>query len=156
MKKMMYLLLALPMLMLAACDDDDNKVAQVTFSMDYSGATEVDGVYYVVEGTPFVIDGVSVTPVRQGVKAIVTQVSYGVDGTFLGTSLAEPFGATIPTEGMALGRHTLTMQMPVMEEGCAPSNAFVKVPFEVVAADSDIPGDATQTTGHAALPTSVK
>ena len=49
MKKILYaLLLALPFA-LSSCSNDD-ELPEVNISVDYSGATEVDGVYYVIEG----------------------------------------------------------------------------------------------------------
>ncbi|WP_302986877.1 hypothetical protein [uncultured Muribaculum sp.] len=48
MKKLFYLLFALPLLLISC--DDDNKLPDIQMNVEISGATKSDGVLYIVQG----------------------------------------------------------------------------------------------------------
>ena len=72
MKKLYYtLLLALPMLYLASCDDDNN-LPDVDVSIQIDGGVGVDGAIYVVQGDTLKIEGINVINNEEGKEAIIT------------------------------------------------------------------------------------
>ncbi len=153
MKKFIYLLLALPLLALTACSDDDD-LPDVNLTTEYTGATSVDGVLYVVQGEPFVINSVTATPVREGKKAAVLNVTYGLDGWVVGSSVVAPFTVEFDTSVLELGKHILSLSMNIAEEGCEPAIGYYATTMQVVASADDIPTSSeTETqgtfTGHA-------
>ena len=50
MKKLLYLLIALPLLAITACSHDDDDYPDVKIGFSYTGGTEVDGTLYAVQG----------------------------------------------------------------------------------------------------------
>ena len=60
MKKLLFILMALPLLAatMVSCSDDDKDVPEVNIGITYSGATDVDGTLYTVQGDTISIDSV--------------------------------------------------------------------------------------------------
>lgn len=74
------ILAAIPALIfMASCDHDDD-LPNVTVSYDYSNATEVDDILYVVEGDTLTIDSVAVTPAQGTKDAQILSVLYRFNG----------------------------------------------------------------------------
>ena len=143
MKKILYaLLLALPFA-LSSCSNDD-ELPEVNISVDYSGATEVDGVYYVVEGEKLNIDAIKVTP-KSGYKAATRgATSYYWNYQFLGTTIVEPFGITVDTEGMEPGDYIMQIRSTVYQVDRAAGIAYIVLPVKIVDDDHDIPGNGDE------------
>ncbi len=139
MKKLLYLLIALPLLALGACHNDDDNHPDVNIGFTYSGITEVDGTFYAVKGDTIDIDSVFVNPVNPSQKAAIGAVNYVFDGQPLGMVPAPPFAFSLLSEPMPLGNHTLRLQMTVFQEGKTASIAWLTVPLAVVADSADIP-----------------
>ncbi|WP_303744271.1 hypothetical protein, partial [uncultured Muribaculum sp.] len=59
MKKLFYLLFALPLLLISC--DDDNKLPDIQMNVEISGATKSDGVLYIVQGETLTIDKITVS-----------------------------------------------------------------------------------------------
>lgn len=140
MKKLLYLLIALPLLALglASCHDDDNH-PDVNIGFSYSGATEIDGTLYAVKGDTIGIDSIFVNPVDASQRAAIGAVTYVFDGQPLGVAPTPPFNLQLLTEPMPLGNHTLRLQMSVFQEGKTASIAWLTIPVAIVADSADIP-----------------
>lgn len=138
MKKLLFFLFALPlMLAVTSCSDDDD-MPQVYLGVVYNSPV-VDGEVYVVKPNEFKIDSVKVVAAREGHKATNGPVSYYIDGAFIGTNPISPYGVTIPTENMLRNKFRVQMVLPVYEEGCAVATIASSVVVNVVEDESDIP-----------------
>lgn len=142
MKKLYYLLLALPLFaILAACDDDDKNIPEVSLSIEYSGGTLNDGTLYVVEGDTLKIDALVVTPAPGTGKAVLGQTTYLWDGRPFYTTGIAPFSVAIGTADMAEGNHTLTINSQIFQEGKSIGWGIFQYKVVIVAAPEDQPGD---------------
>ena len=75
MKKLLYLLLLLPLGLFSSCDDD-NDMPDVTMNVSMSNVVQYDGITYVVAGDVIKVNGVTVKPVTGGNAAIAGGVTY--------------------------------------------------------------------------------
>lgn len=113
MKKLIYLLLLLPISLLAAsCDDDDNKVPDVSIQATVSGGVVEGNTVYVVKGEPLMIEQMSLVN-NTGKDGAIGVVNYYIDGVHAGQSLVAPYAFELYTTGLAVGKHILTADMPV-------------------------------------------
>ncbi len=116
MKRFLYLLLALPLMVLvASCSDDDKDLPQVTFSMDYSGATLTDGVLSIPQGHDLVINSLKVTPVEGTKKATLGRVTYFLDGFPIYETIVDPYTVTISTANLEVGKHLLQIRAGIFQ-----------------------------------------
>lgn len=145
MKKILYLLLALPFVGLTACNNDE-ELPNVTLQIETEGATEVDNVYYVIQGDVFEITSLTAVPVRQGAKASVANVFYTLDGRPYGASPIAPFGQKFDTTNLVTGTHKIGATMNVFEEGCTPAEAWMGFELVVVSNEDEIPFNPDQGT----------
>lgn len=146
MKKLLYLLLALPLLAMISCSDDDKDLPDVSIGFSYSGATDVDGTLYNVRGDTLSIDSVFCTPAEGTKPAAIANVTYVFDGLPLGYTPISPFAIDILTSDVAAGRHTLTLEMTVLQEGKSIGTAWMPLPVAVVDTITDIPAGASPST----------
>lgn len=144
MKKLLFLLLALPLLGLAvSCDDDDN-LPKVDITFSYTNGTVVGSQVYVVKPDTLYIDGISVKAVNTDHEATIAGlVTYYIDGQMPGLVVSPYERIPIVTEGLSIGQHNLSVAMNVAEEGCALASAVAGVRFNVVADSTDIPSAAS-------------
>lgn len=147
-----FCLVALPLMFLAACSDEDD-LPKVDMSITVSNAQQIDGVIYVVQGDAFTISAINVVNQEAGKAAAVTQATYYWDFYRLGTSLVPPYGFTIQTTkadgdvaGTPLGRHELQIECPLIAVDKEVANAVLVYQVEVVANASDIPAGPAQNT----------
>ena len=95
MKLKMYLaLLAMGMLSLQGCNDDDDDLPDVNLSITFNNAVADGSVIYVVKETPLEIT--SITATGNGSKALVTSATYYWDNFRVGWSPIAPFNAKKP------------------------------------------------------------
>ena len=145
MKKLFYLLFALPLLaFMASCDDDDKDLPNVDITIDYSGAVEVDGVVTLAQGEVLTINAINVTSVNTKKKAILGNVTYYIDGEPVGTTGVAPYSAEVSTDGLDVGAHSLAFFAQVLEEGKAPGFAVFSFPF-MLTAPGENPGEGSGT-----------
>lgn len=142
MKRLFYALFALPLLLMASCSNDDD-MPEVSFKVNYSGATCVDGVFYVVAGDTFSIDGITVTPADGTNQAAIGAVTYGWDYMTFGTNIQPPFGIELNTAELGPGSHILQMEASVLQVDKAVAIAYFKYPVQIVASADDIPSGTT-------------
>lgn len=147
MKKLFYLLL-LPLLavMVTACDDDDKDLPNVTLSIEYSGATEQDGVLTVEQGQILNIDALVVTPAEGTKQATLGQTIYYIDGIPFYSTVVVPFATEINTTGMEIGMHTLGVRSTVYQVDKEIGFALAEFKFQVIEpTGSDAPEDGSGT-----------
>jgi hypothetical protein len=137
MKRLIYCLIALPLLMITSCSNDD-ELPDVTFNVSFSGATNVDGVFYVVEGDAFAIDGISVKPVSGG-EAAIGAVTYGWNYMEIGSTITPPFNMAINTAVLGVSDNVLQIEASVLQVDKSIAIAYFKYPVKIVASADDIP-----------------
>ena len=74
MKKLLYLLLLVPLTFIASCSKDDD-VAPFDMTLTLSGVTQVNNTFYAVSGDNVTIDNLKVTPVG-GKETMVSNVMF--------------------------------------------------------------------------------
>lgn len=151
MKKTLTILAALLVstIALTACHDD-NESPQVNISFTYGeNVRVVNSDLYIVKGEDFSVESINCEAVRPNTVAVVTgPVNYWLDGMPLFTTGLAPFKVTFSTTDLVAGRHTLTVQMGIAEEGCALGMGVTQIGFNVVTDATEIPtpsGDESQT-----------
>ena len=145
MKKLYYtLLLALPMLYLASCDDDNN-LPDVDVSIQIDGGVGVDGAIYVVQGDTLKIEGINVINNEEGKEAVITSATYSWDYLLAGVSLTPPYGASFVTDDMAIGQHLLQIECPLYAVDKSPALMYMAYKVAIVETADDIP-DGVATT----------
>ncbi len=144
MKKIFSLLFlaALPLLMLTSCSSEDD-LPEVDLTVNYSGATDVDKVLYVVQGDELAIDAINVTPLEGTAKATLGAVSYYWNFQFVGTVIVEPFGMAFDTASMPEGSYALQINSTVYQEGKSVGMAYMTYNVKIVASADDVPGGVT-------------
>lgn len=148
MKKLYYfLLLALPVMMFASCDDD-NSLPSVDVSIQIDGGVGVNNEIYVVQGDTLSVESINVVNKEHGKNAIITSATYSWDYAFVGVSVTPPYGAEFVTENMPIGEHLLQIECPVYAVDKSPAMMYMAYKVKVVESVDDIPaGDqVTQFT----------
>ena len=140
MKRLFYLLCALPMLLLAACGDDDQVPkfdVEVTFAPEVNVA---DGVITVPQGQSFTIE--SVKPINSDAKEITFgTVTYQIDYGVGFPTMLQPYTATFSTDGLRVGRHLFRIYIGVWAVDYSPANAIVSYYLDVTEPQTDEGGD---------------
>lgn len=145
MKRLIYTLLALPLMLLAACSNDDD-LPQVDFDVAFSGATNVDGTFYVVKGDAFTVDAVTVTPISGSKQAAIGAVSYIWDYIAFGTVIEPPFGMSLSTDNLPAGRHVMQMEASILQVDKAIGMAYFGYPVVIVDSADEIPSGTNVST----------
>ena len=155
MKKLLYLLLLLPLSFLASCDDDDD-MPDVRVDVSMSNVTQYEGITYVVQGDTLVVNSVTVEPVTGG-RATLTGVEYVWDiysqNMGIGYSPIAPFGIRIPTNTVGLGNHLLQLRTAILQVDKSVANALISYPIKVVESADDIPSTAPEKGTYTATST---
>ena len=148
MKKLLFTLLAaLPLLVLGACsDDNDNSLPDVDFNISMQGATDVDGIIYIVQGSPLTIESISVVNNEPGKEAMISGANFYWDGYFLGYAVEPPYAFLIQTtEDTRPGKHVLEITAPVLAVDKELANAHIRYNVMVVTDADQIPEGGTST-----------
>ncbi|MDE6859292.1 MAG: hypothetical protein K2J65_02645 [Duncaniella sp.] len=143
MKRFLYLLLALPLMgLMASCSDDEKDLPDVTFSMDYSGATLVDGVLTIPQGNDLVINALTVTPAEGTKKATLGKVTYFIDAFPIYETIVEPYSVTISTQNLEVGKHVLQIRAGIFQVDKEAAFGVFSYPLEITEPlPDDTPGD---------------
>lgn len=148
MKKLLYLLLLLPLGLLASCDDHDD-MPDVTVTVSMSNVSQYDGITYVVQGDTINVNGITVQPVTGG-NAALTAVEYFLDNVYIGYSPVAPFSAKILTAELRPGDHLLQMQTAILQVDKSIANAYLSYPLRVVESADDLPDNAPERGTYSA------
>ena len=135
MKKIFYLLLILP-LMMVSCKDDE--MPNVKFNVEFSGGKNVNGVIYVVKGDTLNVENVEIAS-HDSKGAAMGAVSYFWDGLFLLTNPFSPYKIKIPTDDMVLPNHILEFNCPLYVDDSPILTAYFRYPVKLVSTPDSIP-----------------
>lgn len=139
MKKLSFMLLILPLMaVMASCSDDDDRPS-VNITLTYGNATVVNDTVYVVRPDTFKIESVKVTATRKDKVATNGTVIYRFPGYLPVASAFAPYGCEIITENLPLGTYTMSLEMPIMEEGCELATAVTYINVKLVDSPDKIP-----------------
>ncbi len=136
MKRIFYLLLLLPLLMVSCKDDDD--MPNLDFTVDITGGKNINGVIYVVKGDTLKIEKVDVAS-KDGKGAAVGAVSYFWDYHFLFTNPIYPYRMSIPTDKMIATNHLLQFNCPVYVVDYPILTAYFDYKVKLVESPDSIP-----------------
>lgn len=154
MKKLFYMLLALP-LFFASCNDDDNDIPDFKVKIDISGQSEVteNGVIVIPSGNQFSVDAISIVE-SEAKEIAIGGVSYYWDYILLDASnIIPPYGITLNTTGIPEGDHILQIYMPIFAVGYSPAEALVTYRVNIVAPEeTPAPDEPDATTTITATP----
>lgn len=145
MKKLYYfLLLALPVLMFASCDDEKS-LPKVDVSVQIDGGVSVDNEIYVVQGDTLTVESINVVNKEQGKNAIITSATYSWDYVYVGVSVTPPYGAEFVTDNMPLGSHLLQIECPLYAVDKSPAMMYMAYKVKIVESVDDIPSGEAVT-----------
>lgn len=136
MKKLFYLFLALPLALISCSDDND--LPNVEIYATFEGGTQVDDVYYVVQGQELQVTAVNIVN-HDDKEAALGGVRYFWDYMPIGTTITAPYAINIETEKMPVGNHLLQAEMPVYAVGYPICTGYMAKKIAVVAEQEDIP-----------------
>lgn len=138
MKKLIYLFLALPLFMVSC--DDDKDLPNVDVYATFEGGTQIDDVYYVVQGEEFQVTAMNLVN-HDDKEAALGGVRYYWDYMPIGTTVTSPYAITIDTDQIPVGNHLLTAEMPIYAVGYSICTGYIAKKIKIVAEQEDIPGD---------------
>lgn len=135
-----YLLLAIPaMLAFTSCDDSGKELPQVIMNVNYSNASQVNGILYVVQGDTLKVDSITLTKKPNTKNAAILRVGLGINGFLTDYTTIPPFAMQVPTESLDTGRYVMTIQGDVVQVGKSPAVALIATKLKVVADAGEVP-----------------
>lgn len=144
MKKLLYLLLLMPLAFLASCDNDDD-MPQVDLTVTLSNVYQdsSNGDFYYVEDedqSPLIVDGISAKSLLDGKAATVTNVFYYLNNVvrLFGTE-EKPFSPVIPADYFAKGVNYINISATILQVDKNIANCYVEVPVKVVESIDNLP-----------------
>lgn len=143
MKRLLTIVaIALPMLLLTACSDDDKDLPDVDFVVDVQDAVYSDGQLYVVAGETLTINSIQVVNREQGKSALIPYADYYWDYIRIAQVVEPPFGVDIYINPETrIGKHVLEIYAPIYAVDKAPAFGVLQYTVNVVASADDLPGD---------------
>lgn len=137
MKKLLYLLLILPVISLVSCDDDKD-APKVTVSVNIEGATRVGDVLYVVQGDDLTVESIGIKS-SEGKDAIIGSATYYWDYYRFFATITKPYGVTITTSDVPEGSHLLEAVVTVYAVDYPPCEALLSYKVQIVKSAEQIP-----------------
>lgn len=113
MKKLLYLLMLLPLGFFGSCSDKDDLPA-VEVAVNFDNAVEYDGKLYIAEGDSLDVDSITTTSLTDKAAAI-TSVNYTLDHVVMGYTIIKPFGGEIPAAYLPAGNHLFSLTFNVLQ-----------------------------------------
>lgn len=144
MKKLLYSLLAAPLLFGMAACSDDKEAPDAEITAQFSGVYTVpdDNVIYVVEGNPVVVESVSVESTGDEQVAI-GPVTYIWNGFDMGTTPVTPFKYEISTDYLTKEYNLLSLRTNLLVVDHPLYTALVQYKIQVVPDEDSLPAGAT-------------
>lgn len=136
MKKLSYLFYLILVLCATGCDKD-NDMPDVNVLLELDNAIEVDNEIYVIKDTPIEISSVEAEGI--GSTALITNVTYFIDGIRVAFSPIAPFRMVFDTEYARPGRHILALNCEVAQEGKSLGFVMVSTTINVIDDSESLP-----------------
>lgn len=140
MKKLLYLLLLLPLGFLASCSDDDD-LPSVDISVNIANAVDANGKIYIVAGTPLTVESIEAKGLG-GKAAAISGVNYILDHVGMGYTIVSPFSGQIDAAYLPAGNHLFTLTFDVLQVDKSIAYAQLSTIVTVVSSESDLPDGA--------------
>lgn len=137
MKKLLLSLLLLPVLAsFSSCSDDSKDLPEVDFEVAISGGVQNadDNKIYVTQGTPLVVEGITVIP-RNGKRTTLGLTTYYLNGIPQFQTVTVPFGAEFDTADLEPGEYAFQIKTSVYQ--IDKSAAFALLSYELVVEPAD-------------------
>ncbi len=139
------MLLALPLLFLSSCNDDED-LPNVDITVSFEGLYQADGQLYAVRDIPLKINSITVTPVGATKEAALGSVRYYCNGVFQGTSVLSPYEASFNVTDVPDGPNVLGLEMGVFQVDKSVAWANLEFKFYVVDDEASLPDGAVAYT----------
>lgn len=152
MKKLYFLLLAIPMLLLASCSDDKD-FPEFKVKVDISGQTAVteNGVIQIAQGQQLTIDAITIS--ETSAKEITFGgATYYLNYVIQGTNIIPPYGMAFSTADLNPGKYLLQIYMPVYAVDYPISEAILSYVIEVTSPEDAPATQAAVTTTLTSTP----
>ena len=137
MKKLFYLLFALPLLLISC--DDDNKLPDIQMNVEILGATKSDGVLYIVQGETLTIDKITVSSTSATKGIALGGATYYWDYYPVATTNTVPYTMSIETGNAPVGNHLLQIECPVFAVDYSAAVAVLTYKVKIVESADEIP-----------------
>lgn len=153
MKKLLYLLLLLPLsLCVNSCNDDDD-LPNVTVTMNFSNAVPQDGTLYVVKTDTLYLNSIDTKAMDSNQAATLTNVVFYWNYLPAPSLTWSRFPLSIPIEEMPLttngSSNILGLNATLLETDKSIAYTNIRVPIQVVETEEDLPNG--QKPGEAQL-----
>lgn len=145
MKKLLFLLLLLPLGLLVSCNDDDDRMPSVDIAVQFENAVQADGGLYMVAGDSLTVKSVTVKSLTDK-PAALAGVSYFLDHEFMGYNRVAPFGGSIHPGYLPVGKHLVTLAFDVLQVDKSIAFARVASVVTVVENADSLPSGTTPGT----------
>lgn len=146
MKKLLYLLLLLPMaLAFSSCSNDDD-LPNVKITMDFGNAVVKDGVIYVVEDQNLILNNIETKAIDSDKSATLANIRYFWNYVPTPYLTWSPLPLEIPIAEMPLasnGYNILGMNTTILEVDKSIAYANIEIPIQVVATADELPDGQT-------------
>lgn len=132
MKKLFLSLLLLPAVAaFTGCSSDSEDLPDVDMEVTISGGVQDpdDNKIYCGQGTDLVVESVTAIPTN-GKKTTVGLTTYYLNGLPQYQTVTQPFGCTLPTDGLAVGEYAFQIKSAVYQVDKTP--AIVLMSYDLV------------------------
>ncbi len=141
MKKLLYLLLLLPLGFMTACHDDED-LPSVDITVNIDNAVDADGRIYIVSGEPLTVAGITADGLG-GKAAGISGVNYALDHIGMGYTIVQPFGGSVAAAYLPVGNHLFTLAFDVLQVDKSIAYAQLSTVVTVVEKAENLPDGAT-------------
>lgn len=141
MKKLLSLLLLLPLIFIASCGNHEEDFPQVNLilTIDNASVDNVTKEFYLLKGTHSEIESLKAHSLT-GQAAACTSCIFKIDGHQITDTNTEPFSSNIPTEKLSVGNHKLEAFTTILQVDKTIANGVISLNFKVVEKEEELPG----------------
>ena len=147
MKKLLYLLLLLPLGLLASCSDD-NDLPDVDVNVSFDNVVAADNQLYVVKGDSLKVTGVYIKG-NNNQTAVINSINYMWNNTLVLWNPISPYNADFVTDHTKPGTYLLTLNMDIAQVDKTLAYCILDFKVTVVSDASQLPGGASPGTYNA-------
>lgn len=142
MKKLIYLLLMLPLAILASCTNEEN-LPDVDLTVSLSNVSKVDNTIYALEDSTIYIDGTTVKSLNHH-AAEISGIQYFIDNYvnwIMSDPLQKPYKAQINKGTLPEGSYDLLVEGKVYQGDSSRAWVHMAIPLKVV---TELPAGAPE------------